>query len=281
MNPPEQEKKIPLSLSTKRGLTIMSKIDISKLKNEFINKENLKKIADTDKVLLTFLFFNEFEKEYSFILTTNKIKFNTTYNEKGKIDFHKTLSALYDQTRPCKESFEEYFHSIETYEKARSERPISNAQYIQYAKNLSILEKEKIKKGRITRHIIKTFLENVAKNLDLLVKDMDTKNNFISNPQDVLDFDLKIEGEKKLNGKKIHQAISYVFDYISAYSYRLSTEGDLTGETEENSNQYEPLLEEKNINEEKNEPVLDLKAKSNINESKKENSVLEELNKIL
>lgn len=235
----KHKESIPLNI--KRGLMIMAQLDMEKLKKEFIKNELIRNISDTDKVLVSYLLFHEFDKEYSFILTTNKIKYNNLYTESGKVDYRQKFSDLYNKMRSCNDSFTEYFHSVDTYEKARAKRPMSNEQYFQYAKNLSELEKDKIKNGRLVRHAVSTYMNKISDEFSFLLKNMDSEKPVIANPQVMLEFDPSIEGEKKLNGKKVFQAVSQVNDFVSAFSYRLVGNGDLVGDKSSDAAQYEHI----------------------------------------
>jgi hypothetical protein len=55
---------------------------------------------------------------------------------------------------------------------------------------------------------------------------------YINNPQDVIELNPEIEGEKKLHGLKIYQAIQTVRDFAAALAYRLGPDGDLYGRRE-------------------------------------------------
>ena len=68
--------------------------------------------------------------------------------------------------------------------------------------------------------------------LKKVIEDMDGPQKIIINPQDELLFDSEIEGKKKLNKKKIYEALSIVYSYSKALAYRLSFDGDLTGSLE-------------------------------------------------
>ncbi len=80
--------------------------------------------------------------------------------------------------------------------------------------------------------MVRQYMVEVAQELRLLLEDMDDNQFYIENPQEVLVFDTLIEGEKKLNGKKIFEAIYLVYCYALAFAYRLGQEGDLSGDLE-------------------------------------------------
>jgi hypothetical protein len=75
-------------------------------------------------------------------------------------------------------------------------------------------------------------MDDLASELRILINDINSEQKFIANPQDVFEFNRSIEGEKKLNKKKIYDAIITLYNFASAFSYRLSSEGDLSGKSE-------------------------------------------------
>ncbi len=83
------------------------------------------------------MLFKKFDDEFSIVLTTNKIKYNIQFTESGKIDYKNRLADLYNELRKITENFQEYMHILETYERIRSEKPMSNAQYIEYTRMLT------------------------------------------------------------------------------------------------------------------------------------------------
>jgi hypothetical protein len=223
------EKEAAISEEVKIGLKMMSRLDIKELHAKFEVERHFKVIHSTDKILIIFLLFREFDEEYSFILTTNKIKYNVVFSTQGKIDFRVQLSDLYKDLRTCMTLFKDYADIMETYERTRTERPASNAQYIDYSKRIEELEKKRNNSGKNLRGSIASFMEKCSIEFLRLMDDMNGSQKIIDNPQDELVFEQAIEGVKKLNGQKVYEAIKVAYCYIQAFQYRLSSNGDLSG----------------------------------------------------
>ena len=68
------------------------------------------------------------------------------------------------------------------------------------------------------------------------------------NPQEVLEFNTAIEGENKINNKKVYAALLLVYYYSSAMSYRLSLQGDLSDNNEVFDESLKPGLEAEESN---------------------------------
>jgi hypothetical protein len=226
----ESEEKLPENV--KKGIELMFQLDLKRLRSEYDKQQNFKNAKENDKVLITYLLFQEFDQEYSFILTTNKIKYRILFSSSGKIDYKTILSDLYNEQRKCIDSFNTYTDKLISYEKARMDKPINNIQYIDYSKKLTSLEKEKKSIGKNARMIVKVFMDRITDEFHKLIEDMESEQKIIENPQDELVFNTEIEGNKKLNKLKIYEAINRAYYYASALAYRLGVDGDLSGELE-------------------------------------------------
>lgn len=223
--------------SVKEGLVMMYNLDVSTLRKLYDKKGEYELLSNTDKVFLTYLLFLEFEREYSFILTTNKIKYNVDFSTNIKIDFRTKMQDIFNQLKKCQDAFVSYYDAFLEYNKIYNQKPINNNQYIAYSKRLDEIVKKKKQAGSMSRMVIKSFMDNLAVELEELINDMNGRMKYISNPQDVLEFSYEIEGDKKLKNKKIYQAIEIIFNYASALSYRISSAGDLSGKLEFDENE--------------------------------------------
>lgn len=244
----------------KEGLKLMYSLDNSTLRNRYDKKGEFEHLNNTDKVLLSFLLFQEFEKEYSFILTTNKIKYNIDFSTSVKVDYREKMQDHFNQLNKCRESFLSYYEVCLEHDKIFNQKPINNNQYIAYSKRLDEIVKTKKQAGSISRATIKTYMDRLIVLLEALIEDMNGMQRYISNPQDIIELIYEIEGEKKLNNKKIFEAIEITYNYISALSYRLSPDGDLSGkleftEDEQNVERDNRDLEEKK--ESRSESIFD------------------------
>ena len=226
-----------VSDSVKEGLKLMYKLDNKTLRGIYDKKNKFEYLSDSDKILLSYMLFLEFEKEYSFILTTNQIKFNIDFSVDEKKDYKGRLQDLFNRLNKCQEAFGSYYESYTNYIKVYNRKPLNNEQYITYSKRVDELSNKKKQAGSISRMTIRSFMENLASELGGLIEDMNGEQKFISNPQDILEFSYEIEGDKKLKNKKVFEAIEIIHNYASALAYRLSSEGDLSGKLEFDENE--------------------------------------------
>ena len=259
---------VPLNNSVKEGLKLMYMLDNKSLRSMYDRKGNFELLKDSDKVLLTYMLFLEFEKEYSFILTTNQIKYNIDFSTYIKVDYKARMQDLFNRLSKCQDPFKSYYEATREYNKILNEKPMNNSQYIAYSKRVDETFKKVKQLGSLSRLTIKSFMENVASELAVLLEDMSGRQIYISNPQDLLEFSFEIEGNKKLKDKKIYEAIEAIYNYATALSYRISPEGDLSGklEFEENEKQIETEASASN---------------ENVNKNKSDESIFDELEDII
>jgi hypothetical protein len=256
----------------RQGLEIMSMLDMAQLRKEYDRQRHFENISDGDKVFITYLLFNEFDREYSFILTTNKIKFRTDFVAREKVDFRQKLNALYDKMRLSNDSLLEYAREIEEYEKSKREKPSNSSQYIEFTKRLEVLENKKKNSGKNALAIVRNYMNEISQELQMLLDDMNSHQIYIENPQEELAFDPAIEGEKKINGKKIYEAIYVIYCYVLAFAYRLSQEGDLSGDLEFKKEELDQMKDQKKEQD---------KAVKESPDKKSDKSILEELDDMI
>ena len=185
----------------KKGLQMLSQLDLTVLKEQFDRSNYYKFVRDTDKIFIAHLLFREFDEEYSFIFTTNKIKYNVIFAREGKIDYRLGLSDLYNELRQCGNLFKDYADILENYEKILLEKPTVNAQYIEYTNRLNAIEKKRNNTGKDVRMKVRGFMDKCSTELKKLIDDMNGSQTIIGNPQDVLRFESAIEGNSKMNDK--------------------------------------------------------------------------------
>jgi hypothetical protein len=226
----------------KKGLALMDMVDFASLRKEVIKDDLLINVSENDMVMNTYLLFIEFDREYSFILTTYKIKFTPAYSMRGKSDFRTILSDIYNNMRPCFDALKDYFIALDIYEKSRDDRPISHDLYYKYTKRLAELDHEKKQSGLHARKVVLEYMNTIIQETAKLIEDMNLKLEIVQNPQEIINFDSSLEAERIMRGKKVYEVIASLHAFASAFYYRLSPGGDLFGDPESGS---APVLQEK------------------------------------
>lgn len=213
-----------LSKELKYGLKLMRSIPLEQLRKRHDPKGEHDHLPISDKAFLTWLFFKEFDSEYSFVMTTKKIDLKPTIVAGSKMDYREKLIDLYETTRAIHEQFriyDQYYKELETHLKN------PGANYIEASKKTSALETKRSQQSRNVRVTAKDFLQRGSELLSKLIADMKGKREIVTNMDAIMTFDL-MESKKRLNKKPIKQCImeSYCFDL--AFAERLEN-GDLFG----------------------------------------------------
>jgi hypothetical protein len=259
----EEEEKVDPSV--RKGLEMMSRVNLREARKEYDKSDYFYLVPNNDRVMMTYLYFKEFDFEYSTVMTSSAIKFKKEQAMDGtRKDYRITLNDLYGEMRKIYNAMEDYNELVLKYEKVRRQKPSGNAQYIEYTRRLDQMKKQRTRMGREVRMNVADYLKRVDKILTELIEDMDGSQRYIDNPQDTLEFNLQIEGNKKLHKKKIYQAFEMAHCYVAAFIYRLEPTGDLAGtvlptgeEAEEESPEIPAGQEEKDQSTEENKSVLD------------------------
>lgn len=208
------------------GFSLMKMLHPMLLRQKHDPKGKFKNLPNNDKVFLAYLYFLEFDQEYSFVLTTNKIKLNVDYSGGVKTDYKKILTDIYNESRTIIRTFEKYYEAVENLEKLKKNKLSSN--YIEQSKLETKQQGHVDIEGRNTRGLIRTYMENVYKNLGKLIADMKGSKLIVANSDEIITFDKEFEGTKRLNGKSVQNCILEAYCYALALKERLEG-GDLYG----------------------------------------------------
>lgn len=214
-----------MSKEVKYGLGLMRVHNLLDLRKKHDPKGHYESLPINDKVLLTFLYLQEFDFEYAFVLTTNKIQMQADYSGGAKKDYRQMGLDLYDRLKAVEGKLKFYVESNREIEKLRK-NPVGN--YIQNTKNIGKEESNKSSAGRDFRMLTKEVMTDITENLKMLIKDMKASQSIIQNMSDPITFDARVEGKKRLNGKKISQCIVEAYCFARALVERLDR-GDLFG----------------------------------------------------
>ncbi len=211
---------------TKYGIKLIQAVNLKEIKELSSTMIPVNACDDSDKVLITYLLLKEFEKEYSFMLTSYKISINQEYVENKRMNYKEILSSLYPKLTPINESFREYFETVRALNEIKKDSMMNE---IEKYNRTNVLEGKRSKVGFEARKDTKEFLEEIKKYFDRFIIDYNGEQNLIDNPEEELHFDTEVEGIKKVEGKKVIDAIVDADAFISAFIFRLEEGGDLSG----------------------------------------------------
>jgi hypothetical protein len=219
-----EKEEVSLTKEQAYGLRLMQMYSIPKLRKKFDPKNEMHFVPDSDKVLLSYFYFREFDEEYSFVLTTKKIDIKLTHVNGVKVDYRQKLLDIYESTRSITDQLKIYLDIMRELEKHKAN---PGANYIEASKKLTGIEQKRTGQSRTVRMVIKDFDMKVRDILFELIKDMKSKKEIIVNMDDIITLD-SMESKKRLNKKAIKQCIMESYCYTMALYDRLES-GDLYG----------------------------------------------------
>ncbi len=215
----KEEKEIEIPKHIKRGFPLVE--SLYKKYTELIlysQSSTVSLLEKNDKMFKTYILIETFENEYSFILTTGKIKFNIDYHEGNKIDIKEDLSNAYIKFNKIREEVEEYIEIMKEIVKTES-----NPKLTPHQKDILLdsLTKKRISTNRSIRLKTADVMKEIEDILSKVILDYNKEKHLLQNPDERLIFDPKIDGQKYLNSKRVIEAIIDAFLYAATFSFML------------------------------------------------------------
>ena len=203
------------------GNLLLSLRKLDKVRSDLDPRNDWSFLVPNDKMLITYLLLNIFEKDYSFVLTTSKIKINSYQRGNTKIDIRRKMSSILDSAHFCQDAFRKYVLEAQEYHRASTET--NNANYVEHAKRLSNIDGRRGASGREFKKAVNNFMVQVRDILKVLIEDLQGASNIIENPNENMIFDLASETSKRLNGKPIKQCVWEAYAFASAFAEQLES----------------------------------------------------------
>jgi hypothetical protein len=178
-----------------------------------------------DSLYAGFLLLEIFDKEYSFILTTGKISFNIDYKDQKKINVKGDLGYAYLLLSEFWEEAKNYLDVV------REAREISaDLRLTPYRKFVSekALERKRSLAGRSVKKKVLEVLKAIEGILEIVIADYNANGRLLQNPDEVLEFDRNIDGEKSVSGKRVIEAITEAYLFCAAAPFFVQC-GELGG----------------------------------------------------
>ena len=203
---------------TQKGLTIIDSI-LEKMPK--IKKANpkMKLFAANEKMLYFSAIFDEFDREYSFILTTNQIKLNTRLENGQRTDIKSDFEEENIKYSEISTLQKEYIKLTEEYRGLSS--TFANSPLILNQKQTAL----NVKRSQTFNEIkSKTtlFLKKLCVSLQKLINDYNGERILLQNGDDLLYFQADIGDIRKFEKVKIINAIAATFSFASGIEYYLN-----------------------------------------------------------
>lgn len=178
-----------------------------------------------DKMFLMYTILDFFDKEYSFLFTSTKVKYNMTFNAGVRIDIKKDLTNLYYKISSVFDRVNEYLKIIKEILK------LNNDGYISMKEKASLSNQYSVERSRISRAARKEareLFEKIAKNLFFVIDDYNNHKNILQNHDEKLEFNKKIDGERLVDGETVIEAVREAYG-LSYLIHSLLIDGDIGG----------------------------------------------------
>ncbi|GEM_PF-4393002 len=208
-----------------KGLRLHKMMPIEELRQD-LSRTGIKHCKNSDKLAYLFFLVKEFEKEYSFILTSSAIKINPAFTNNKKINYKDKMNMLYSSIRIFNALFEEYFMVMKDWNDINGDQVMGE---VERYHRLQGIAKRRKNAAYGARKQVWNFFETLTGYLRIFIKDYNTTKKLIETPDEILRFNVDIEGKKKVHGKTIIEAIRQAYYFCSTVLFRLGDDGDLGG----------------------------------------------------
>ncbi|MDH5654367.1 MAG: hypothetical protein OEZ34_00530 [Spirochaetia bacterium] len=196
----------------KYGNALLSLRNLEKIRSEIDPRNDWGYVKKYDKMLIAHLLFHIFEKDFSFVLTTNKIQMNLFQRGDSKIDIRRKMSNILDNSHVCQDAFRKYLLEAQEYHRTETEVNTSS-NYVEHAKRLSNIDGRRGASGREFKKLVGNFMLQVKEVLEILIEDIKGPLQIVINPDENMMFELPADRKRRLHGKPVKQCIweAYIF----------------------------------------------------------------------
>lgn len=205
---------------------ILTSISPEQNMKKFIeSKDNRSLFNIKDKIFYTYLIVDFFDKEFSFIFTSNRVEFGIVFIDGNRIDVRKELSNIYYRVNNLLEKIDDYLKLM------RELKKIEEDSFMSFQEKNSRLNQISIQRSQLSRIIrkdAKNLFEEFSNKLLYIISDYRGENKILQNPENVIEFDIQLDGERFSNGKKVIEIIESAYKYATAASF-LFSDADLGG----------------------------------------------------
>lgn len=212
----EQKEMDKIPTYIQKGLRVIDGI-IDKSSNFIKTDKYAKQFNENEKMLYFYILFHEFDKEYSFLMTSSQLAFTSRLESGTKIDVRKEMDECFIKFNEVNNFLHDYFEQLEIEQELKLELESSDTRRNVHSK-LAELDDKKTKIFKETKIKASIFFKKFAITLQKIITDYNGEKLLIQNPDDNLQFPLSRE-KKRFENVPIIKAISAAFSFTSALHY--------------------------------------------------------------
>ncbi len=211
----KEMEKIPLYVQ--KGLKLID--DIVEKSNVLLrNNKYAEYFESNEKMFVFYALFLEFDKQYSFIMTTSQLKLITRSESGEKTDIRSELDECFTKFSEINNFINEYLSLLEE----QSNVKIGfNDNPLQLQAKINNIQTKKITTFNEIKVRSAYFFKKLSITLQKLINDYKKDKLLLSNPDDNLSFPLSRE-KNHFDNVPIIKAIAATFSYVSALHYYIS-----------------------------------------------------------
>ncbi|MBU1078761.1 MAG: hypothetical protein KKH98_15800 [Spirochaetes bacterium] len=219
-------KKLGLDEEMIYGLKLLQDVDVKTIIASIHDPIELGHLPEKDKIFHVYAYLKEFENEYLFLLTSQKITIKTYIEDNQRVDYKNKVNALYMPMINIYDIIKNYLQTLRDYD-AVTQNSVMDP--VSRNNQMNFLEGEKSNISYKIRQDTIVFFTEIKEFFNKFINDYNTGSEIISNPDEILHFDKDLEGIKKAENKKIIDSIKEANAFIMALIYRMEQGGDLCG----------------------------------------------------
>ncbi len=205
---------------------INNSIDFTSILNFYSSiKDPRMLLSFNDKIFITWVLLEYFDKFYSPIFASNSIIYQVTFNAGQRVDIRGNLKDLYYEINTNYKNFKEYLTIV-------SELNKTNSSTVAGSKELfSLSQKLEMQRAQISKKIrtdVSIEMKKIMDNLELVFVDYNFEKKIILNPEEIIPLEVNFCGKKYNINKRIIDLFKEAYNFVSAFHFLLN-DGDLSG----------------------------------------------------
>ncbi len=210
----------------KKGLEMIeNNIKLRNILANFSDQHDIRSLFPVrDRVFITLCIVDYFDKEFSFIINSNKVGLNIAFVDGKRSDLKRELMDTYYKINLIMERVNEYLKVV------REIKKLENDSFVSFQERTTRSNQYSLQRSQISRTMRKDareLFEEFSKKLLIILGDYQGGRKIIENPDETLQFDTKIDGTRYADGKKIIELIGDAYNFSCAALFLL-TQGDLS-----------------------------------------------------
>ncbi len=210
------EEKIPKFIQ--KGLSIIESV-LKDIPVKVQKDSNLQVFEPNEKMLELYFLINEFDKNYSFILTTSQIKFTPKLEDGVKYNIKSELENQYIKFNEIINYEKEYIKLNEQYIKLKE--MYLTSPYVLHQQTVN-LNSKRVHTFFEIKGLTINFLKKLTITLQFLIKDYNSEKRILQNGDDKLHLEITKDKRQKFDSFPIINAIMIIFSYTGAFHYYLT-----------------------------------------------------------